>query len=426
VAVWQWEVAYHDIGFRASLRRNQHISNILGEAEETDVCPWARHPASSGLVEGNAVLPLPSLDGGREGGAGASQLVLTWDNRCENDHDSSTTRTCYAHTHTHTHAQSHRQYRYSLRRAKEVSLRIGVVPLDAYEAARLSAQEAMAAAIWVALAREGVRVSVCVCVLLCVSVSVCVCAGAGKGKRVGHTQRRKPTGLTTHIYIHTKPCQTTQGGSDEDSGFSTPCSSPRKQPSTLLPAATSFASPRPSPSSAHTPGHNDDDRKARAEEEEAFTLSFSSPTSRSAAAATTAPLRPRPRSESTASVDSTISLRDRDRGFWTYLQNALLGAAGVGGGGQEPQPPSLSAAQRSSSSSLSSSAGGGGDERERPKPTACHMCGEGFGLFRRAHRCRRCGGAFCLPCSRHFVILPGAAEVLGCVFARSGWTCVYV
>lgn len=74
VAVWQWEVAYHDIGFHAALRPHEQqrgtSRSSCEDAMAMDVQPWARHPASAGMVEGSAVLP-PSLS-----------LVLRWDNRC--------------------------------------------------------------------------------------------------------------------------------------------------------------------------------------------------------------------------------------------------------------------------------------------------------------------------------------------------------
>lgn len=127
------------------------------------------------------------------------------------------------------------------------------------------------------------------------------------------------------------------------------------------------------------------------------------------------PARTRPRSGSTASVDSAVSLRERDGGFWSYLQSMIKGADGGlfglarqeegGEAGAAAPPPLLAQLQRSSSSSLSASA--------TQTATHCQMCGEGFGFLRLPHRCRRCQGAFCLSCSRHYVVLPGAAEVLG-------------
>ena len=44
--------------------------------------------------------------------------------------------------------------RYSLRRSKQLSLRVAVVPVEAFEAAQLAARHAMEAAVWAALATE--------------------------------------------------------------------------------------------------------------------------------------------------------------------------------------------------------------------------------------------------------------------------------
>lgn len=150
------------------------------------------------------------------------------------------------------------------------------------------------------------------------------------------------------------------------------------------------------------------------EAKEAFALS--SPSTR--------PQGNRSRSGSVASLDSAVSVRDRDRGFWSYIQSMMLGQKGSDGGGDMHEPLPLLATQRSSSSSsfsfssslsVSSSFSLPPAPAEREKPAQCQMCGEAFGLFRRPHRCRRCQGPFCLACSRHYIILPGAAELLGCV-----------
>lgn len=73
--MWQWEVAYHDIAFHAAFvqRRRSAGGKKDGVEGEEDVCPWARHKASAGMVEGSVVLP-----GGEDGGG--PQLLLTWDN----------------------------------------------------------------------------------------------------------------------------------------------------------------------------------------------------------------------------------------------------------------------------------------------------------------------------------------------------------
>lgn len=181
---------------------------------------------------------------------------------------------------------------------------------------------------------------------------------------------------------------------DREDGFRTPCGSPLKP----TVAAMALSSPRSFDAGGQA-------------SQEAFPLS--------PAKSPFTPSRTRPRSGGTASVDSAVSLRERDGGFWSYLQSMIKGADGglfglarqesgeIEGGeaGAAAPPPLLAQLQRSSSSSLSTSATQTG--------THCQMCGEGFGFLRRPHRCRRCQGAFCLSCSRHYVVLPGAAEVLG-------------
>lgn len=220
---------------------------------------------------------------------------------------------------------------------------MAVVPLEAFEAARMTVREAMEAAVWAALAREEV------------------------------------------------------GPLVAEDGFRTPCSSPCKSL-----AAVALSSPRSFDADGHL-------------SQEAFPLS--------PAKSPFASSRARPRSGSTASVDSAVSLRERERGFWAYLQSMIKGGDGgvlalarqesgeaEGGEAGAPAPPPL-LTQLQRSSSLSASA--------TQAATHCAMCGEGFGFLRRPHRCRRCQGAFCLSCSRHYVILPGAAEVLGYVCERA-------
>jgi len=318
VVVWQFEVVSYDVGFEASFERGTGAV-AAGDDEEAlvEVQPWSRVAATGRPMEGWFRVPSSSSSVGssREG-----RLVLTWDNG------------------------------YSLRRSKDVSLRIALVRAVAFEAALVSARDEMMAAIWQRLGEA--------------SAAEMQFQFPPKAQRSSTPFAHRPADMFASPSISREssydetPSTPLFGMADGNAFNSSDKQNWRNGASGSLVVNMSvtvlMGGRAVSLEECNHTGIPD------------TVLAALIPSSSSST-----PSMPR-----TPRTPSSV---------WSYLPGPTSWRLS-----SSPSTPS------SISSSLSA-----------VRSMACGMCAERFNLFRRSHRCRRCQDNFCLPCSRHYAVLEG-------------------